>query len=300
MATLGELLLEEREKAGLTLEKTAGILRVGKDYLVNVEQDYYEELPPDVYIKGFLRNYAKLLELDEDEVITIYQQQKKITKQGLSIKKEKKKWQDRLPRFVITPELFIGGALILVVLAIVIYFFRAAENFSELPVLEITEPLENEIVENERLKIAGKASQESVLKINGQEIGLDDQGIFTTEITLMGGINEIEVQAENKFGKIIKKKITVNYELAQAVADISPRNKTIHLKTDSEAVWLEVKNSSDTFSETLAAHSEKTLEIKEETTIIVSKANGVYFTEGKEDLEIFGETNERAERVFKP
>ncbi len=84
------------------------------------------------------------------------------------------------------------------------------------------------------------------------------------------------------------------------MADISPRNKTIHLKTDSEAVWLEVKNSSDTFSETLAAHSEKTLEIKEETTIIVSKANGVYFTEGKEDLEIFGETNERAERVFKP
>ncbi|MEA3273431.1 MAG: helix-turn-helix domain-containing protein [Patescibacteria group bacterium] len=300
MATLGEFLLEERKKAGLTLEKTAGILRVGKDYLINVEQDYYEELPPDVYIKGFLRNYAKLLELDEDEVIAIYQQQKKITKQGPRIKKEKKKWRNLIPRFVITPELFIGGALILVVSAIVIYFFRVAENFSELPVLEITEPLENKTVENERLKIAGKASQESVLKINGQEIGLDDQGMFATEITLMGGINEIEVRAENKFGKVIEKKITVNYELAQAVVDIAPKNKIIHLKTDSEPIWLEVKDSSNNFSETLAAHSEKTLEIKEATTVIVSKANGIYFTEDQEDLKIFGETNERAERVFRP
>ncbi len=300
MATLGETLKEEREKAGINLERAADVLKVSKEYLVNVERDYYEALPPDVYIQGFLKNYARLLELDENEVLKVYQRQKVITKQKIEAKGGKKKQPGFISKLVITPQLIFGGILILSLVAIIIYFFRAAGNFSKLPYLEIERPLENETVNAERLTIRGKTDQESKLEINGQEVNLEQAGIFATEITLMEGINEIEIKAENKFDKTISKKVVVNYEPDQESEAVAQNIKIIKLKIEGAPVWIEVKNATESFSETLAAYSEKDLEIKEETVITVSKANGVYFVEDYGNLEIFGETAVRAERIFKP
>jgi len=300
MATLGETLKEEREKARINLERAADTLKVGKEYLINVENDYYEELPPDVYIKGFLRNYARLLDLDENEVIKIYQKQKEITQQKIEAQSGKKKKQRLVSKFIITPQLIFGIISVAFLMAIVIYFFKATENFSEAPFLEIAEPLENETVNDERLTIRGKTDPESSLEINGQAINLDKDGIFVAEVTLMEGINEIIIKAKNKFNKEAKKDIIVNYERNQIAEELFQKFKIINLKVESEPVWIEVTSSTETFSETLAAYSEKILEIKEETTVTVSKANGIYFTEDKGNLEIFGETNERGERIFSP
>lgn len=302
MATLGETLKKEREKARISLERAAGALKVGKDYLINIENDYYEELPPDVYIKGFLKNYARLLELDENEVIKTYQKQKNITQQRTEVQKEKKKKRKMVSKLVITPQLVFGVISIIFLVAIAIYFFKAAENFSNPPLLEIEKPLENETVNEERITIKGKTSPESVLKINGQLINLDKSGAFAAEITLMEGLNKIEIKAKNKFDKEIKKDIVVNYELAQASEseELNQKFKIVSLKTESKPVWIEVKSSGSTFSETLPAFSEKNLEIKEETTVTVSKTNSIYFTEDGSDLQIFGEEDERGERIFKP
>lgn len=297
--TLGEMLRIERERAGLSLEKTAGILKVKREYISDLEDDVYEKLPPEVYAKGVLKSYARLLELDEEKTLAIYEEQRRLLedeKAGEKPVPQKKKFH--APKIIITPEILLGGASVLIVLAIAGYFLREVGNFSKPPHLEIMKPGENETVTEGKIEIEGNTDEGVKLQINGENIGLSKGGSFQTDVVLMKGINEIGFQAENKFGKKTEKKLVVNYNPSESPLPVI--KKRVLLKTDSDPVWVNVVNSEGEITETLSAGSVKTVEIGSETKIIVEKGDSVYFTEDNGDLTIFGETGERTERVFNP
>lgn len=64
----GQRLKNERESQGLSVEDVSARLRLSRSYLAALEADDYERLPEDAFIKGYMRNYAKLLGLPQDEV----------------------------------------------------------------------------------------------------------------------------------------------------------------------------------------------------------------------------------------
>jgi cytoskeleton protein RodZ len=66
---VGAYLREMRESRGLTLEDAAAVTRIGKNYLLAIEEGAFEKLPSSAYVKGFLRVYAGYLGLSGDEVI---------------------------------------------------------------------------------------------------------------------------------------------------------------------------------------------------------------------------------------
>jgi len=57
----GALLAEFREERGLTQEYVAGKLHLRVKVIELLEADDYDDLPEPVFIKGYLRAYAKLL-----------------------------------------------------------------------------------------------------------------------------------------------------------------------------------------------------------------------------------------------
>lgn len=61
---LGEILKNKREEAGLDLREVAHALRFQYEYLKALENEDLKRLPPDVYVKAYIRGYAKLLNLD--------------------------------------------------------------------------------------------------------------------------------------------------------------------------------------------------------------------------------------------
>jgi len=67
--SLGQYLREAREKKGWTLEQAAFKTRILYQYLKAVEDDNYEQLPAEVFAKGFVRSYARLLGLDELQIL---------------------------------------------------------------------------------------------------------------------------------------------------------------------------------------------------------------------------------------
>ncbi len=71
--SVGTVLREARESAGLTLDDAVRVTRIGKAYLVALEGDRYDPLPNEAYIKGFLRVYAAYLKLPEEEIIVAYE-----------------------------------------------------------------------------------------------------------------------------------------------------------------------------------------------------------------------------------
>ncbi|MEJ2403529.1 MAG: helix-turn-helix domain-containing protein, partial [Candidatus Thiodiazotropha sp.] len=69
----GPLLERSRNNQGLNLSEVAARLHLTSAVVKSLEADDYERLPKPVFVKGYLRNYARLLGLNEEAVVADYQ-----------------------------------------------------------------------------------------------------------------------------------------------------------------------------------------------------------------------------------
>jgi len=81
MGELGAWLKETREAKGLSTEEVEATTRIRRAFLQALEEGEYELLPGEVYVRGFLRNYALYLGLDPAEVHRRYDEE--MASQGL-------------------------------------------------------------------------------------------------------------------------------------------------------------------------------------------------------------------------
>lgn len=72
MPTVGEILRAEREKQGLTVKDIEKATSIRGLYIQAIEDDKYDVLPGEVYLKGFMRNYASFLGLDAQHILDAY------------------------------------------------------------------------------------------------------------------------------------------------------------------------------------------------------------------------------------
>lgn len=70
----GETLAKGRKKKGLSLEEAAEKLHLSPSVVNKLETNQFDDQIPDAFARGYLRNYAKLLGLDEEEIIASYTQ----------------------------------------------------------------------------------------------------------------------------------------------------------------------------------------------------------------------------------
>jgi cytoskeletal protein RodZ len=75
MSQLGERLRQSRERQGLSLAQAAVETRIRQQWLAALEEGNYALFPNDVVTKGFIRNYASLLDVSADELIDLYRQE---------------------------------------------------------------------------------------------------------------------------------------------------------------------------------------------------------------------------------
>jgi len=68
MGELGTWLREAREAQGLSLDEVEAQTRIRRAFLEALEEGNYHVLPGEVYVRGFLRNYAMHLGLDPEGI----------------------------------------------------------------------------------------------------------------------------------------------------------------------------------------------------------------------------------------
>jgi cytoskeleton protein RodZ len=69
---LGKRLREAREGRGLSLVQVQAATRIRRTFLEALEEEHFDQLPGDVYARGFIRNYARFLGLDPEETLQAY------------------------------------------------------------------------------------------------------------------------------------------------------------------------------------------------------------------------------------
>ena len=74
--TVSELLVSAREKLGLSQKDVANTLFLQITFIQSIDEGLFNELPKRAYIKGYLRSYARALDLDPDYIIGLYELEK--------------------------------------------------------------------------------------------------------------------------------------------------------------------------------------------------------------------------------
>jgi cytoskeletal protein RodZ len=302
--TLGEKLQEIRRTADVSLNEIAKATKVRKKYLEMLEQGKHDQLPPDVYVKGFLTNYAKYLSIEVSDVISLYEKERGVAKNIKKLKTPKEaRRKFQIPSITVTPKVL---TLVLFVVFVGIgfaYFYREVGKFSAAPRLVIVQPAGNSSIEGNSVDVVGITDKDTKVSINGQPVFVDEKGEFNETISLSQGINELEVKSENRFGNEAAKKVRVSasYDTQFAQNDDNDE-KVMGVHDENEKVVLEIKiidsptwisvqvDGESTHRGTMLPNSVQSFEAEEKVSVTSGKANKTIVTLNGNELGSLGET----------
>lgn len=95
MRSPGKCLRLAREQSGMSVKKAAEELFLDEHVVEGLENDDYKDLPPPIFLRGYLRSYANLIEIPVDSIMESFdreveeQEQEKKSSSFLSFKQKK-------------------------------------------------------------------------------------------------------------------------------------------------------------------------------------------------------------------
>ncbi len=131
--SVGEMLRNAREALNFEIDQVAGDLRIDGSYLIAMEDNDFDKFSAPVFAKGYLRQYALRLGLDDKELLTLYYRQvgavqmPKLKVQTIEMGEDR-----RQARWLVA-----GSVIVLVVASVSIWQFSTLET--EIPVVTTVE-----------------------------------------------------------------------------------------------------------------------------------------------------------------
>jgi len=196
--TLGQRLKSVREEAKLDLEQAEKGTGIPKKYLQALEEGDYSVLPATVYTKNYLRVYAEFLQVSPQFVLDLYDQEKRIIEPIQNKKIEERTKTKPLPKTIISPRRIRNLVIFLIIAACFVYLGFEIKKIVSPPFLEISNPSDNLVINENTIEVIGKTEPESTVTINGQEVFLNPTGNFQETIELANGLNTIEISSQKK------------------------------------------------------------------------------------------------------
>lgn len=209
--TLGEKLKKLRGDFRMSLSEISKVTKIQVKYLEFLENGEYNKLPADVYVRGFLRSYARYLNIDEQAFIKLYERERHI-QANLSKETVKKTFNVKnlsISSLVITPRSLVLAMIFLLVAGAFFYIFREFQSFAGVPRLVILSPMNGATVETNEVIIVGKTDKGARVSINNQSVFVGSDGDFSDKIILQAGLNTMTIVAINRFDKEKSETISV-------------------------------------------------------------------------------------------
>jgi transcriptional regulator with XRE-family HTH domain len=73
--SIGEILRRERLRRGLKLDELSAQTKIGCGYLAAIEENRFDRLPGGILTRSFLRQYTRVLGLDEEQAVAYLKEQ---------------------------------------------------------------------------------------------------------------------------------------------------------------------------------------------------------------------------------
>lgn len=114
--TFGRYLRAVRQDQGIDLKTVSSQTRIGMDILQSIEAEEHSRLPAEVFVKGFLRAYAKVVGADGDKAVRRYLQNRHLLAATVQAETDRIRVSSRFwPRLLA----ILGGFVLIIVLSLV-------------------------------------------------------------------------------------------------------------------------------------------------------------------------------------
>jgi cytoskeletal protein RodZ len=205
--SVGEELRRLRTFKNLGVDEVAQKLGIRREYLLAMEEENFNQLPAGLYGKNFLKKYADFLGVDKTLVAKFLQEAtgEQTENNPFSQKILKKN------KFLIFPKiirnLLLGLGVLICFLYLIFYFKKIVLP----PDLTISQPEKNLMIKESSILVAGKTEKEAEVKINGELILNNNNGVFSQTVNLKKGVNTLTISAKKKYSQenIILRQILV-------------------------------------------------------------------------------------------
>jgi len=196
---LGAYLQAGRRARELSLTEVAEQIGVSRRHLKALEQNDFQKLPPEIYVKGFIAGYCELAELDKNKAFHLFEKVKLAPK------------ADRPVRAIFAHAWFgkilayRSFAILLAVLFVatsIFYLSKAIYPMYARPFFTLLDPGSCPwTTAQDKLELKGVIQPESKIWINEEETIVDKDGNFSCPLFLKDGENPVKFRIQNKFGR---------------------------------------------------------------------------------------------------
>jgi cytoskeletal protein RodZ len=245
---LGDKLTKKRITLGYSIKDVEKAIHIRSKCIEAIENGRYDKLPPDVYVKGFIRSYAQYLNLDPVKVLKLYQKEKGLAEsiKKASTKKSAMKSIDA-PKILITPKTITITVISFLALIIVGYIGWQVNILASPPKLSLMSPSGDMKIYQSTLSVEGTTDPGTILYINDIEVGVGQNGEFNENVNLQEGVNVLTVKAQNKMGKYTEAKRTIvaNIENSTTISEdksielkltIGPKSALVQIEIDGKKI----------------------------------------------------------------
>jgi cytoskeletal protein RodZ len=205
---LKEIIRDEMRTQGINVQKLAEITGIAPRYIKALLDNDLTQLPAAPYVRGYLENIAKVLEIDAEPLWQEYQKESDIKRSG-----EK----DRLPvnRYAQRPFNKTAIVITIVILITLAFLVPKISDFLGQPSLEITSPSVDGLkTSNENFILSGKiGNPQDKLTINSSEVIVSADGTFQQPVFLSesGCYNDYEFTVKRFLGLSTTARRTICY-----------------------------------------------------------------------------------------
>ncbi len=295
--TLSEYLTVARKDLGLSLEEVARKTGIKPVFIEALEAGSFGKLPAQVYVLGFLRELGALYSVGPEVLLVQFKKEQQIQQQ-LQKKRQalgKPGYRKYLDKVIITPRLISLAVGLLFVGLTLFYIVWQVWSINKIPGLRIVEPQDQAVAAGSYVMVKGQTGAGNSVTINGQNVFVDPQGNFQTQLGLSPGPKEIEVVAKNRFGKSFSRTLQINSSAPAAAAD----DRSLELKIDfTAAATLEFSiDGQPAQSLVFNPGDSKTFMAKQKILISTSNAGATRVTLNGQNLGAMGRAGESLNSV---
>lgn len=193
----GEKLRQTRHSRNLRLEDISKEININAKYLNALEEENFEELPSGLYQKKFLKEYASFLGLSGGDLT-------KQLEESADSKSNTNPFSQKIlkkSKLLVFPKIIRNILIILGVIICFLYLFFYFRRIVIAPRLIIIEPEKNLLIQKTSIEVKGQTEQEAEVRINGELVLNNDNGLFSQTINLKKGLNTITIEAKKKYSQ---------------------------------------------------------------------------------------------------
>ncbi len=208
---VAESLRLARQEKGVGLGEVSRELNINRRYLRAMEAGEFDKLPPGIYRKNFLKEYAFYLGLDYQGLARAIEDDLAVNPSARADKKIFSNQIVKSSNLLVVPKIIRSIVVILVALALFIYLGLYLKEMVVPPEVDIIEPADKAVINVNSVVVYGTTEPEAQIEINGQAVSIRADGVFSQEIDLKDGINTIIIKVKKKYGreKIIQRQVLV-------------------------------------------------------------------------------------------